>query len=566
MLEPTVATALTTMEKPERDAMTEILLRSRRLCSVGRVIKFLAIACMCCFAGGIGPTVHNIAQPVVADARAMLAIQSELKGLVTTHNIANANRCTPDPVAQVRSLRDHGDILGFRMGAGYPDPDGDDYHWQGVQRLPVAGGRVLAVSSSAPRNKGGHVAIVQLASRSNAGGRLRGNRLSTTTQDWNRTPFTNDVIVQDLQVNTVFNHPGGLQMLGRYLFVPLELTTDTSDRARVYLYDTLAARDPWSCDQKTGAGCLRKVWGFVVAGTGAGTVSAAQLADGRYLMITTQREIKKFEVHVSQRGKALTDSTLFGTWGSYEALWDSTGKFDWREYQNLNLLVGCDGQLYLLASHNSSGGLFSSDEDWIDLFELHLVPDGETNADGDPTLSVSLTKVANRHVYCGTLGDKTQCNLDAAGGAWVDPQGRLFFYAVEHDNDGPNDSVKMMEFRPGDHLDNPGTKIVEGCPTLSQAYVELFDKAGFGGNSLMIDYVDRSKRNYNHFDTAFSFSDRTRSARQCIPAGFRYRLWININHTGPSFDLLGTGSRESFEWPTTQGFSSGCFHDGVNCL
>jgi len=91
-------------------------------------------------------------------------------------------------------------------------------------------------------------------------------------------------------------------------------------------------------------------------------------------------------------------------------------------------------------------------------------------------------------------------------------------------------------------------------------------ETGFGGNSLMIDYVDRSKRNYNHFDTAFSFNDRTRSARQCIPAGFRYRLWININHTRPSFDLLGTGSRQSMEWSTTQGFSSGCFHDGVNCL
>lgn len=292
--------------------MTKTLLRTRRFSSVG-LIKFFAICCICVFGGGVAPSLDSRAQPEVAetaDADVMLAIQSELKGMVTTTTTANVNRCTPNPVEQLRSLRDHGDILGFRMGVGYPDPDGDKYHWQGVQRLPIGGGRLLVVSSSTPASKGGHVAIVQLGSRSAAGGRLRSNRLSIRTQDWNVRTGGNDVIVQDLRVNTVFNHPGGLQTLGRYLLVPLEMTANSSDKARVYLYDSLGVRDPWSCNQATGAGCLRKVWGFVVAGTGAGTVSATRLDDGRYLMITTQKGITKFEVHVSQRGKALTDSTL----------------------------------------------------------------------------------------------------------------------------------------------------------------------------------------------------------------------------------------------------------------
>lgn len=551
--------------------MTETLLRSRRWSTVGRLIKLFAICCICGFIG-VAPSLDSRAQPEVAefpDANVMPAIPGELKGMVRVTLGANANRCTPNPVEQLRSLRDHGDIMGFRMGAGYPDPGGDDYHWQGVQRLPVGGGRLLAVSSSTRASEGGHIAIVQLGSRGTAGGRLRSNRLSTTIPDWEVRPGGKDVIVQDLRVNPVFNHSGGLQTLGRYLLVPLETIDESSAKARVFLYDSLGTRDPWSCNQATGAGCLRKVWGFVVAGTGAGTVSAAQLDDGRYLMITTQRGITKFEVHVSQRGKALTDATLFGSWGSYEALWVSRGISsgeDWRDFQNLNLLTGCNGQLYLLASHKADGGIFFSNEDLIDLFELHLVPDGKTNADGDPTLSVSLTKVAQRHVYCSTRGSKIQCNLQAGGGAWVDPQGRLFYYGMEHHNDGPDDTVRMMEFRPGDHLDNPSTPFVEGCGALSQAYVELFDGENFDGNSLMIDYRDRAKRNYDHFDTAFSFNDRTRSGRQCIPPGFRYRLWININQTGPSFDLLGTGSRRSHQWQTGPGFSSGCFHDGVRCL
>ena len=552
--------------------MTETLSRSRRLSTAGRLIKFFAIGCICVLGGSVAPSRHSGAQPQVAqiaDTDVMLAVQSELKGMVTTTTTTNTNRCVPFPVAQLRALRDHGDIMGFRMALGYPDPDGGKFHWQGVQRLPIGGGRLLAVSGSTRASEGGHVAIVQLGSRSRTGGRLRSNRLSTRTQDWDVRPDENDVIIQDLRVNTVFNHPGGLQTLGRYLLVPLEMVGDSSSKARVYLYDSLGARDPWNCNQATGAGCLRRVWGFVVDGTGAGTVSAARLTDGRYLMITTQRNITKFEVHVSQRGKALTDPTLFGTWGSYEALWVSRGIAtgeDWRDYQNLNLLTGCNGQLYLLASYKSDGGLFFSSDDTIDLYELHLVPDGKTNADGDPTLSVSLNKVASRHLFCSTLGDETQCNLHAAGGAWIDPQGRLFFYSVEHDNDGPSGSVKMMEFRPGDHLDTPNTASVEGCPTLSTAYVELFDEANFGGNSLMIDFPDRFRRNYDQFDTAFSFNDRTRSARQCIPPGFRYRLWINVRQTGPTFDLIGTGHRESHEWPTRQGFSSGCFHDGVRCL
>ena len=463
--------------------MTETLLRSRRLSTVGRLIKLFAICCIFVLGGSVAPSRRGSAQPQVAPVGytyVMPAVQSELKGMVTIATTSSTNRCVPFPEAQLRALRDHGDIMGFRMALGYPDPDGGKFHWQGVQRLPIGGGRLLAVSGSTRASEGGHVAIVQLESRSRAGGRLRSNRLSTRTQDWHVRPGGNDVIIQDLRVNTVFNHPGGLQTLGRYLLVPLEMVGDSSAKARVYLYDSLGTHDLWNCNQATGAGCLRKVWGFVVDGTGAGTVSAARLADGRYLMITTQRNITKFEVHVSQRGKALTDPTLFGTWGSYEALWVSRGIAsgeDWRDYQNLNLLTGCNGQLYLLGSHKADGGLFFSSEDWIDLYELHLVPDGKTNDDGDPTLSVSLNKVAKRHVYCSTLGDKTQCNLQAAGGAWIDPQGRLFFYSVEYDNDGPDGTVKMMEFRPGDHLDNPNTSAVEGCPTLATAYVELFDEA-----------------------------------------------------------------------------------------
>jgi hypothetical protein len=49
-------------------------------------------------------------------------------------------------------------------------------------------------------------------------------------------------------------------------------------------------------------------------------------------------------------------------------------------------------------------------------------------------------------MYCANSGEDAQCNLDAAAGAYVTPSGELHMYAAEHDNDGPEGSIKMKEF------------------------------------------------------------------------------------------------------------------------
>jgi hypothetical protein len=83
--------------------------------------------------------------------------------------------------------------------------------------------------------------------------------------------------------------------------------------------------------------------------------------------------------------------------------------------------------------------------------------------------SVAAALVVARMLHCSEgsgLSGGRQCDFAAAAGAYVDRDGRLYYYATEHDAYGPGGSVRMMEFRPHDHLDHPGTASREGCATV----------------------------------------------------------------------------------------------------
>ena len=81
------------------------------------------------------------------------------------------------------------------------------------------------------------------------------------------------------------------------------------------------------------------------------------------------------------------------------------------------------------------------------------------------------------------------------------------------------------------------------CAAVEDAWVELYDNAGFGDRSLMIDFVDRALEDYSNFDRAEGFEDKTSSVRWCLPHGAAFRLWENKNSCGgASRDLVGDGS------------------------
>ncbi len=166
----------------------------------------------------------------------------------------------------------------------------------------------------------------------------------------------------------------------------------------------------------------------------AGTASLTALPDGRRLLVVGRKGDQILDVY-STKGDDLA-FTLGATWGVSgdgvkTKLPDKDDNFG--DYQNLNFVTGCDGTQYLLGTHRE-GTLVGSD--YADLF---------TFAWAGGSAKPVITKVAKRHLSCSVSG-KDQCNLDAAAGSYVTPDGALRLYAAEHDNDGPSGSIKMKEF------------------------------------------------------------------------------------------------------------------------
>jgi hypothetical protein len=374
-------------------------------------------------------------------------------------------------------------------------------HWQGVQRLTADQGRYLAVSRSG-RNVS--FVVVALPSRNSSRERLRSNRVGSRSA--RRSPPASDRVVKVVRSDSGFDHSGGIQSVGQFLAVGLE----EGSRSRVVFWDLADPRNP----RRTGT--LPHATGV----KGAGTVSIARLRDGRYLLIVGGANANTLDFYLSRAGGALTSPRFahVATWRERQLV---GGDSEFGNYQNLGLVAGAGGTLYLIGTHRNRAG--GRGNDFADLFRLERTP-----------RSPRIRKIASRHLYCGFPGGD-QCNLDAAGGVYVSPSGGLLLYGTEHDNDGPGGTVKAEEFRPAPHRSS--------CTSINDAWVELYDDTGFDGDrSVMIDFLDRGLRNYLNYDLVEGFEDKSSAARWCLPSGWRYRLFRHKgNCRGRTVDLVGSG-------------------------
>ena len=429
-------------------------------------------------------------------------------------NSPDCNACVLDAVESIGQLRDHCDVLGFHMGEA-PDVTFSK-HWQGVQRLMNAGARYLVVSRNIP-DSSTDVAfvVVEMGSRNTDGLRFRSNRLESGYDFDETPPPDNDEVVTVVPHQADFHHAGGMQLSGHFLAVPFE----KDDTSKVVIYDLSNPLSPTLLANEIDHSDLAAE---------AGTASLAKLADGRFLLIIGRANANILDFYVSDAPDlAITTFSFFDTWDESE-LQTEIADTEFANYQNLNLLTQCDGKLFLVGTHRND----VNQKEWIDLYRL------ENDTDDD----VVITKVAKKHLFCDD-----HCDLDAAGGIYVDPEGRLYVYGTEHDNDGPISgdrscsnseecSVKFAEFRPVPHSD---------CDRIQDAWVELYDDDHFNDRGLMIDFVDRDLENYTNYDEVEGFEDKASSVRWCIPSGATYRLWEDKNPCGGTrFDLVGSGVLE----------------------
>jgi PKD domain len=491
----------------------------------------------------------------------------------------------PNVKAQFNAFPDRAAALGFTIGNS-PDPSACK-HYQGIARSTRPGRPYFFVTRSGIHTTGcpfddddpGNLLVVRMGSRDTNGERLRSNRFAHGIAETTDTPpDPGDEVVSFITFDGTdgwpnYGHPGGVQLVGDVLAVPLESPYGGGPDNLVLFVDVSDPLNPTKLSEFDPG--ERSDWS-------AGLVGLAPQPDGRYLMLITGKNNEYMRVYQSKATEedgttdlkdASLDWTFLDEWSEAAdeddlgsgADWPTSGILGAVGHQSLNFVRqgNIDGSPYLMGGRNTtSGGPLG--EDWIDLYRVEW--------EGS---QFKLRWESSRHLTAlavstaSFLGSGDIANFAAANGTYVSPSGELLFYATEHDNDGPIGDVKMGEWRhhdmvrPGSPTVNPtavpggpfevaegGTVEIEGHgePPITKAWMELFADPDFDDRSVIIDYPDWGKDDFDDFkdlDPATDiihagFDDQTSSMRWFAPVGCTIR--INDDDFGDS-DFPGENTR-----------------------
>ena len=441
------------------------------------------------------------------------------------------NPCVADVPGAFNSLRTHGDILGFHT-SGHPDAYTQgkwfENHWQGVQRLSSAGGRAFVVSLDHVRTASGLSAAFNTAwmgTREEGGARWRSNRLAWGADIAHTVPAASDAVYDTVLMPSDGYHPGGIQAAGDILAV------GAGDQ--FYLYDMA---DPFAPDQ---------IGGFLKRDNGKSSSTSAilQLSDGNHLVAVSEGDAKSLDFYrTTNWALSPEDLVELDGWQPHELRYAPRELrshlyffYDWDTFQNINLISECGtGDIYLVATSNLDKTAdwnvqdvigkpkWPNGEDWASLYLVQWIDE-----------EIVISKVAERHFTCGHRGE-TYCNFDAAAGVYVDDEHQLLLYSTEHRNDGPQHTVKGMEFRPVPH---------GSCGSVGDGWLELYAGEQYNGRSLMLDWIDRDLENSENYDQMEDFEDTAASAIWCLPHDWTAILYEDKAPCGGrEIALRGTGA------------------------
>ncbi len=423
--------------------------------------------------------------------------------------LSATNACLRNVRAEFLKIRTHGDKLGFHH-TQTPGSYGQasHSHYQGVQRF----GNYLAVTGSS--SQAGEVLIVELGSRPTSG-KFRSNRISSNV------PPANDRTVKVIQVSQRLSHAGGLQVAGKVLAVGVE----GHGQSEVVFYSIENPKNPRE---------LYRIARTQPAGgfndpPSAGATALEKRQDGRFLLIVGRADSNVLDIYLSRNGNISTNTfELVDSWHERE-LQGMDQEFG--NYQNINLIRQCDGQLFFVGLHKNIkiGGVVRGGQDWADLFKIEVLPASQSGQSQTTSAQTVITKVANRHVYC-----RDMCDFDAGAGTYVHPTQGLSIYGIEHWRH--HGLVRLNEFR------SVPTSYSPRLTKLNQAWIELYDDHSYGDRSVIIDYIDRQLRNYKNYDRVEGFEDKTSSIKWAIPRGWQYLLFEDKNFKGRKLALNGTGT------------------------
>ena len=244
------------------------------------------------------------------------------------------------------------------------------------------------------------------------------------------------------QDDVVRRHAGGMQVSGDYLVVAFEDPAH-EDPAAFRIYNLA---DPPNPSEVVTVERVDEE-GDVTQGSSA---ALTRTNDGKFMVMIFGEDADDVEVFVS------AGTTMPSTEGD----WISKGSFDFpgsdtQDFQNVQFVTRCDdgepepdvsGELFLVATFKTSPVPF--DMDFVVLYQVTF-PDVQPQT-YEPTFTPDAE--APRVMTCSSeenTGGDRYCDFDAGAGVFVDGNGDLMLYGVEHWNDhfdNSDDAVKVREF------------------------------------------------------------------------------------------------------------------------
>ncbi|HXG65995.1 MAG TPA: PKD domain-containing protein [Blastocatellia bacterium] len=491
-------------------------------------------------------------------------------------------RFVPNVQSQFYYLTEHADPLGLHITTT-PDPS-TCRHYQGMVRAEGADGTpffLVTRSGNTPdsgnetvcddspgETHNGHLIVFRMDSRDKNGERLRSNRLRKGVHVDSSAPVSLDratiyftfiggdpddpdpakrpgLVLRDGPDNLpprVYQHPGGMQLVGNIMAVALERPRPfgkevdkelcgkgdlaacdrylnyerAPDRTAIQFYDVSDPEAPVFKSQFVPKNSNGETL------SGASVVGVTPLPNGRYLMVIAGGSSNNSWFFYRSNVDDLSSEDL--TW---EQVRSPEAPETEDPHQTLNFLRegSIEGNLYIAGAR----GRILADRDKIDLYKIVcLTANGEESPNCEPGDDITWTPInVNKPIIPRPSTDgKKLASLAAAATFYVSPSGELILYATEHDNDGPDATVKAGEWRhidvvrpnsptllPSAKLDGPfvvdeGSSVNltgSGQPPVTRAFLEMFTFR----NEFLLKYLtaDYKDQNRDDFDNLFAYED-----------------------------------------------------------
>jgi len=426
---------------------------------------------------------------------------------------------------QFRRIAHHGDPLGWHLAEVADDPD-VCRHYQGVVRKDGPDGTPYLLLTRSGNSTGfhctwlgdcgsfdcpGELVVVEMGSRGKHGERLGSNKYTPILSMDDSPGDAADKAVTSIHFSNLdgwpsYHHPGGGQVVGNVFAIPLENPYAAQYETAIAFVDVFDPKQPALIKLVP----IERDWeGFGVLGMTMDPETDEVLIFATSSKGSTRGALFTTTMELIRDPSAPDPLTLAGWWSVED--WVPPRSDTWSSWQTMNLIRQADGRLFLATGNETS--TIGGGEDWIGLFEL---TSGANTGD-----RWTLEPRALRHLFSGEpqMGD-----LRAASGFHVSPMGVLMFYMGEHDNDGPQGTVKMGEFR------SFWPELIASCG----GWIEMYeDDGGWDDDSpdrsVMLDWVDDNADDWDDLDR-FGFNDDIDSIVWNLPLG---RAAIFYEHGGP---------------------------------